>query len=412
MTIRQPNADYADVTGGPTPGEPAGTSYLPPNAFTTIQDALSVITRLEGTAPGLRRAWADMDGNSVITIIDIHRIILAMEGMTYSVQKRGEVPGSDSGTNCRTSDNTCIEGAPAPLGGGTMQMLAGGLSMPLTTTSTFVLVPDLEFIDPGDLVNVDVFIDTVSDLGAFGVELAASGGDAGTLTLESVTIDSIRTDFAFYGESIMPMSNLAGARVGAIVQGVGGVAITTPAYLATFSYRASMDAVGGFSINVVDPFDSFLSNSLAQVVESSFGDGTGIGVDVACFLDSQCDDSVDCTDDVCTSGVCVNTNDDTNACTDGNDCTDDVCTAGVCVSTNDDTNACTDETECTDDSCSSGVCVSVQSAQGTACDDGLFCSAFDQCDASGACVGALQRCPARWICDEWHDVCLPPLSPN
>ena len=52
MTIRQPNFDYADLTGGPTPGEPVGTSYLPPNDFTTVQDAQVVILRLKRGSTG------------------------------------------------------------------------------------------------------------------------------------------------------------------------------------------------------------------------------------------------------------------------------------------------------------------------------------------------------------------------
>jgi hypothetical protein len=134
-------------------------------------------------------------------------------------------------------------------------------------------------------------------------------------------------------------------------------------------------------------------------------------------------------------------------CNDGLFCTaTDSCVAGLCVGT---PRSCADDIACTVDSCneaskaclhvSAGGCViggacviagatSPQSpckicdplrslvdwspaTAGTRCDDGLFCTLSDTCDASGSCVGSGARCPSdgltctNEVCDEASDRC-------
>ena len=80
-----------------------------------------------------------------------------------------------------------------------------------------------------------------------------------------------------------------------------------------------------------------------------------IGVDVECFLDEHCDDANDCTADTCVSQECVHNNEPI----------------------------------------------------GTPCDDGLFCTATDECDGNGACVGNGDPCPPnRPKCCEATDECV------
>ena len=85
--------------------------------------------------------------------------------------------------------------------------------------------------------------------------------------------------------------------------------------------------------------------------------GTGGTVAVpSCTTDAQCADTNGCTDDACTDGACVHTN-NTATCDDGNACTSgDVCAAGACVGTN-NTATCDDLSACTTgDACVAGVC--------------------------------------------------------
>src|SRR5262245_58483096 len=77
---------------------------------------------------------------------------------------------------------------------------------------------------------------------------------------------------------------------------------------------------------------------------------------VSCTTALGCDDGNLCTDDECTGGQCVHTN-NTAPCDDANPCTDDVCTAGRCVSTNNESPCDDDGNPCTDDACAEGRCV-------------------------------------------------------
>jgi hypothetical protein len=64
-----------------------------------------------------------------------------------------------------------------------------------------------------------------------------------------------------------------------------------------------------------------------------FADWQRDALDSTCSLDSDCDDSNSCTDNVCNGGVCRSSN-NTASCDDGNPCTDgDVCSNGNCSGT-------------------------------------------------------------------------------
>ncbi|MBA2663625.1 MAG: hypothetical protein H0U74_15150 [Bradymonadaceae bacterium] len=120
-------------------------------------------------------------------------------------------------------------------------------------------------------------------------------------------------------------------------------------------------------------------------------------------------------DDDCNEGVC---DEDANACvpapkTDGIICDDELscttastCQAGQCQGTAIDCSSMADQ--CNDATCdeSSGGCVLVPKANNTSCEDGLYCTTSDTCQA-GLCVGgALRSCTAAGgscrsgVCDE------------
>ena len=110
-----------------------------------------------------------------------------------------------------------------------------------------------------------------------------------------------------------------------------------------------------------------------------------------CVADTECDDGIACTVDLCLSGVCGNVPDDT-VCADSDLCNGaefcdqtNGCTPGTPVVCLDDGNPCTDDRCAPDGSC--GVPI-----DGT-CDDGDPCTTADRC-ASGVCVGGpVTACP-------------------
>ncbi len=133
-------------------------------------------------------------------------------------------------------------------------------------------------------------------------------------------------------------------------------------------------------------------------------------------------DAVDCSalDGPCLVGECSEKDggcrafpvENGTACDDGLFCTEGgVCDAGECVTTPRD---CSSE----DDQCNAGVCdddidqcVKEPRSDGTTCDDGLFCTTTDSCTA-GICGGATRDCSSaadqcnEGVCDESADACV------
>ena len=306
-------------------------------------------------------------------------------------------------------------------------------------------------------VDLEGFSGVAGNLGAYQLALEVTGGDAGTLDFESRFITA-REDYVFDGMNSLELTDDVSCHIGALDLDAVGVAVSSPVYLGTFRYRASSDADGVFHIGFQGVQDTFLTMADGYGI-SNLVIGAGVDIEIECFFDADCDDGKECTDDACMSGACSNVNDDTNTCGDGNDCTDDSCSSGVCVGVNDDTNTCSDGNECTDDSCNGGVCVganddtntcsdgnectddscnggvcvgvnddtntctdgndctddacvsgvctSTNEPISTPCDDGLYCTATDECDGSGTCVGSGSPCGSfRPYCCEYLSICF------
>lgn len=65
---------------------------------------------------------------------------------------------------------------------------------------------------------------------------------------------------------------------------------------------------------------------------------------------------------------------------------------------------CDDGEVCTTDACTDGVCVN-EPADGTACDDGLFCNGLDSCTGGTCAEHAGTPCVGATVCDEAGDRC-------
>ncbi|HEY2773809.1 MAG TPA: hypothetical protein VGK20_07130 [Candidatus Binatia bacterium] len=105
----------------------------------------------------------------------------------------------------------------------------------------------------------------------------------------------------------------------------------------------------------------------------------------------NCSDNNDCTDDSCDEAgkKCVNTN-NTAPCDDGKFCTEgDTCSGGACSGT---PKTCNDNNDCTDDSCDEAGSQCVNAPNTNPCDDGIFCDGTDTC-ANGACGHSGNPCP-------------------
>lgn len=155
-----------------------------------------------------------------------------------------------------------------------------------------------------------------------------------------------------------------------------------------------------------------------------------------CTGNTACDDSIDCTEDLCVEGSCSSSAVDAR-CAGGEVCVEGVgcrplgtcdptecaealrdpsscevgaCTAdeGTCVGESTcaagesccgdgSCRDCDDGNPCTEDLCEDSGCVSVPLSD-TSCDDGDFCNGVDVCDA-GVCAHAGNPCESPTICD-------------
>ena len=99
-----------------------------------------------------------------------------------------------------------------------------------------------------------------------------------------------------------------------------------------------------------------------------------------------------CTDDQCDgAGVCGHPN-NTDPCDDGLFCTaNDTCTGGTCTGSATDCSGAGDQ--CNDGVCNEtgDICEPQPKADGTVCDDGLYCTQTDECD-TGQCFGSNDPC--------------------
>jgi hypothetical protein len=192
--------------------------------------------------------------------------------------------------------------------------------------------------------------------------------------------------------------------------GIDGMAVDTAARVTGFRGQLSwsnemqniqiatvpITEAGMHTINVWMREDGFRMDKIVLTTDSDFvpgGDGPkeSVMAKVGCTTDDECDDGNPCTDNVCSDGICVRSN-NTASCDDGDACTEnDVCEEGSCSGS---PRNCDDLNSCTDDTCVDGVCT--HSNNRDRCDDGDACTQNDRC-GDGTCTGR------AIICDDFNE---------
>jgi hypothetical protein len=156
----------------------------------------------------------------------------------------GVCDGNDAfaALNCFSQATTCHCNGPAP-------DMPGKPERPLGSTGLSARASAAQ-VAPGETVLVDVHLDgAVKDLRGYQLHVLASGGEAGRLELIDISVRAA-DDRAFAG---LPAWEAFNVGRGQMVAGLdsAGIAVPAGAYLATFTYRASEDAAGEFSIDVL-----------------------------------------------------------------------------------------------------------------------------------------------------------------
>ncbi len=149
--------------------------------------------------------------------------------------------------------------SPAPLG-----FFASGLAVgpppggPATIGMTMSAVPASG--SAGDLFDVEVFGGEFANLRGYEIGLSASGGTTGSLTLEDIVVDELRSDYVFAGLGPFQSFDTSTVRMLNALDG-DAVASLTAKYLATFKFRASADASGTFTVSARPDPDTFAVDS-------------------------------------------------------------------------------------------------------------------------------------------------------
>lgn len=139
-------------------------------------------------------------------------------------------------------------------------------------------------------------------------------------------------------------------------------------------------------------------------------DGRGKPSAVADDLDLPGDDGTSCTDETCSDGEADHTalDADTPCDRDGGSVCDG---EGACVECN-TAEQCPTAPPCHVAECVDHACTVTVAMMGTGCNDGLFCTQSDACNAVGVCVGTGNPCPGpdgdgdcSETCNEAADAC-------
>jgi hypothetical protein len=214
-------------------------------------------------------------------------------GQFGSCAPDGVCDGNDAfaALNAFTGSTTCSCSGPAPESiGGSGERSGGGPE--IVDHADLALVPAADSVRPGDLVEVDVYLQTaVQDLRGYQLHLSADGGTAGRLDLIDIAIHeaSVFSILPSRGATSdeRPATTLSSRSAGRatsderratiaerratsderllgpswsafntsthqMLAGLDGPGAAAPAgsYLATFTYRASRDAAGTFVVDV------------------------------------------------------------------------------------------------------------------------------------------------------------------
>ncbi|MBI4716599.1 MAG: hypothetical protein HY763_02250 [Planctomycetes bacterium] len=371
LTVETAHRPSEPQLWGDTVGAFANGAWGPPNGVMNVSDIQAALQRFENQASPPPLTAVDVGGsglagataclNQIVNFHDIRLLILAFQGSPYPF----------------LMDPPCCPLCPSatlPPGCGGFQMGGAGLDgmagaeglggdEPMGPDSGGVAITvDAQpyQIQAEQTATVEAFVGHVADLGAYetALTLTPAAGTVGTLTVETLTVESTRADFVFGAHSTLNGANVTDGKAGAALVSGSGIPVTGPAYLATYTYRASTGAAGVWEVTASD--EAYLLDGAAARVESFAGNVGYVRVGVECTLDGHCDDGNQCTSDACVSGTCAHTN----------------------------------------------------LPNGTLCDDGLFCTKTDKCNGSGLCVGGYKTpCTGTDHCCENEDACNPEELP-
>ncbi len=145
-----------------------------------------------------------------------------------------------------------------------VRLLGAPRPSPTTPSPTITLVP---MGSRDGLFQIDVFVQGVSELRSYQVGLQVDGGDGGALVLEEVEIDSARETFVYRNLDAISAADQVGGRIAGVLH-EGGIDSADQAYLGTYNFRATPEAMGTFRVSVAEMgVKTFLADARNERIE-------------------------------------------------------------------------------------------------------------------------------------------------
>lgn len=259
----------------------AGDRQITPGTLYDVRADVRAPNEPENLSPAASATtWAWGDTNNVGGV-DVFDIVCVLDGFqsvfgTCSIHGddlRGDVPDRGIDVFDIVAVLDAYQGSPypdsLPCGSGLMAPPAAG------TPAVISLVPRVRSAAPGGAVRVDVFVSGAPTLRAYQVAADVRGATGG-MSVEAITFESNRADYAFAsGEPRSAVDLTNGRAANALLQGWGDC--SSRRYLCTLTLRASVDASGAFTIGLKTGGESVLMG--ADRVPASFSvTGTKVSI--------------------------------------------------------------------------------------------------------------------------------------
>ncbi|NOX57976.1 MAG: right-handed parallel beta-helix repeat-containing protein [Planctomycetes bacterium] len=165
---------------------------------------------------------------------------------------------------------------------------------------------------------------------------------------------------------------------------------------ASHSVYSTFASLYGLNINIDIDGASRPGGAAYDIGADELGGGAPPPPPVGCTGNSQCNDGIDCTDDFCVGGDCINNAIDAN-CDDGQFCNG----AETC----DVFSGCVfGQGPCSGLTCDESANQCVTCTSDSECDDGSFCTGAERC-ISGECEAGVDPCPTQ-VCSEQGNACV------
>ncbi len=127
------------------------------------------------------------------------------------------------------------------------------------------LQPRSRVVRPGEVVEIDAFGRGFTAVTGFELAVAASEMRLGTVTLDHVAVDTLRSNYVFRDVDHVPLTDMEFGRIGsASLGGAVHASKSSPVYLGTFTYRVSDNAVGSIRFGVDTHLSAFWKSSIEE----------------------------------------------------------------------------------------------------------------------------------------------------